>query len=131
MENKNLENKNEEIQSRREFFKEAAKKTLPVLGAVVLSQIPFSKAEAADEQCWCGGSCQGYCNGACTGAYFLAKLGVINHQLMRNYRRHAFVVICILAAIITPTADIFTLLLVACPIALLYEFSIRVVKKVE
>lgn len=64
-------------------------------------------------------------------AYFLTKLGVINHQLMRNYRRHAFVVICILAAIITPTADIFTLLLVACPIALLYEFSIRVVKKVE
>lgn len=64
-------------------------------------------------------------------AYFLAKLGLINHQLMKNYRRHAFVIICILAAIITPTADIFTLLLVACPIALLYEFSIRVVKRIK
>ncbi len=63
-------------------------------------------------------------------AYFLAKLGLIDADMLRKYRKHSFVVICILAAIITPTADIFTLLLVACPIALLYELSIRVVKKV-
>lgn len=67
MENQELENKNEELQSRRDFFKEAAKKTLPILGAVVLANIPFAKAEAAEEQCWCGRGCQGYCNGACTG----------------------------------------------------------------
>ena len=64
-------------------------------------------------------------------SYFLAKLGVINAELMSHYRRHAFVIICIIAAIITPTADILTLLLVACPIALLYELSIWVVSRVN
>lgn len=61
-------------------------------------------------------------------AFFFSKLGLINRAMMRNYRRHAFVVICILAAIITPTADIFTLLLVAVPIMLLYEASVLIVK---
>ena len=64
-------------------------------------------------------------------AYFLAKLNIIDAQMMKKYRRHAFVVICILAAIITPTADIFTLLLVVLPISLLYEFSIAIVKQVK
>ncbi len=64
-------------------------------------------------------------------AYFLAKLGLIDRPMLRNYRKHSFVVICVLAAIITPTADIFTLLLVACPIALLYEFSIFIVGRVK
>lgn len=61
-------------------------------------------------------------------AYFLAKLGIITVDVLKQYRKHAFVAICIIAAIITPTADIFTLLLVACPIALLYELSMKVVK---
>ena len=64
-------------------------------------------------------------------AYFLAKLNVINADMLRKYRKHAIVVICILAAIITPTADIFTLLLVALPIFLLYECSIFIVKNVN
>lgn len=59
--------------------------------------------------------------------YFLAKLGLIDAPLLRHYRKHAFVVLCILAAIITPTADVFTLLLVTVPLYLLYEVSIRVV----
>ncbi len=59
--------------------------------------------------------------------YFLAKLGLIDAPLLRQYRKHAFVVLCILAAIITPTADVFTLLLVTVPLYLLYEVSIRVV----
>ena len=64
-------------------------------------------------------------------AFFLAKLGLISKEMLRRYRRHAFVVICIIAAIITPTADIFTLLLVACPIFILYELSILVVGRVN
>ena len=42
----NEKNKQEEIQTRREFFKRAAKSALPVLAATVLSNIPFLKAEA-------------------------------------------------------------------------------------
>lgn len=62
-------------------------------------------------------------------AYFLAKLGLIDGHTLRDYRKHAFVVICIVAAVITPTADVFTLLLVTLPIYLLYELSIRVVDR--
>lgn len=61
-------------------------------------------------------------------AYFLGKLGVITADQLKQYRKHAFVVLCILAAIITPTADIFTLLLVTIPLYLLFEVSIVVVQ---
>jgi len=47
---------------------------------------------------------------------------------MRQYRRHAVVVILIVAAIVTPTTDVFTLLVVSLPIWLLYEGSIWIVK---
>ena len=59
-------NKNEELQSRREFFKNAAKVALPVIGAVVLSQLPI-KAQASEMGCdyGCSGSCYGACYGAC------------------------------------------------------------------
>lgn len=60
-------------------------------------------------------------------AYFLAKLGLIDKPMLVKYRKHAIVVLCILAAIITPTADIFTLLLVTVPLYLLYELSIIIV----
>lgn len=62
-------------------------------------------------------------------AYFLAKLGIIEASMLRQYRKHAFVVICIIAAVITPTADVFTLMLVTLPIYLLYEVSILIVKR--
>lgn len=58
----------------------------------------------------------------------LGKLGVINGKLMSEYRRHAVVAILIASAIITPTTDAFTLLIVAIPIWLLYEGSILIVK---
>lgn len=64
-------------------------------------------------------------------AYFLAKLGLIDKQMFVKYRKHAVVVLCILAAIITPTADIFTLLLVTVLLYLLHELSIRVVARVK
>ena len=61
--------------------------------------------------------------------WLVAKLGFIEASTMRNYRRHAVVVILIVAAIITPTSDIVTLLLVSLPMWLLYEISISVVSK--
>ena len=57
----------------------------------------------------------------------LGKMGMINRSLMSRYRRHAVVVILIVAAIITPTTDIFTLMVVSLPIWLLYEVSILLV----
>ena len=61
-------------------------------------------------------------------AYFLAKLGIIETAMLKRYRKHAFVAILIIAAVITPTADVFTLLLVSLPIYLLYEVSILIVR---
>ena len=57
----------------------------------------------------------------------LGRLGIISSSLMTRYRRHAIVAILIVAAIITPTTDVFTLLIVSLPIWLLYELSILVV----
>jgi sec-independent protein translocase protein TatC len=62
-------------------------------------------------------------------AWLLAKLGLLSDTIMRKYRRHVAVVLMIVSAIITPTADIFTLLLVFTPIYLLFEVSIVVVRK--
>lgn len=58
----------------------------------------------------------------------MGRMGLINASMMSNYRRHAIVAILILAAIITPTTDVFTLFIVAIPIWMLYEVSIWVVK---
>lgn len=63
--------------------------------------------------------------------WLLAKIGVLKADFMKHYRRHAIVVIVILAAIITPTGDPFTLSLVAVPIYALWELSILIVKRVE
>lgn len=60
-----------------------------------------------------------------------AKLGFIFSSFMRRYRRHAIVIILIIAAIITPTSDVFTLSLVTTPMWLLYEASILIVKQAE
>ncbi len=57
----------------------------------------------------------------------MGRMGLINASTMSDYRRHALVAILIVAAIITPTADAFTLFVVALPIYLLYEMSILVV----
>ncbi len=59
----------------------------------------------------------------------LAKTGIITAQLLQKYRRHAFVVILIAAAIITPTTDPFSLAVVTVPLYLLFEISISLAKK--
>jgi sec-independent protein translocase protein TatC len=63
-------------------------------------------------------------------AFFLGKLGFVSHDMLTRYRKHAFIVIMVIAAIITPP-DLMTLILVTIPLYLLYEVSIRVVKWVE
>ena len=61
-------------------------------------------------------------------SWILGRMGLVNRQMMRSMRRHAVVAILVVAAIITPTTDAFTLFVVALPIWLLYEVSILIVK---
>ena len=63
-------------------------------------------------------------------AFFLGKLGFVISELLSRYRKHSFIIIMLVAAIITPP-DLMTLILVTIPLYLLYEVSIRVVKWVE
>ena len=58
----------------------------------------------------------------------LGRMGLITSHMMSEYRRHAIVAILVVAAIITPTTDMFTLFVVALPIYLLYELSIQIVR---
>jgi len=58
--------------------------------------------------------------------YFLTKIGMLTPQFMRQFRKHAIVGIVITSAIITPSSDPFTLMLVALPLYLLFEISIFV-----
>lgn len=62
-------------------------------------------------------------------ALVLSKLGIIRRPVLRKYRKHAVLCSMILSAVITPSGDAFTLLMVALPLVLLYEFSIFIVKK--
>ena len=67
--------KNEELQNRREFFKNAAKKALPILGAIALAGAPIISQAAEKEPmgCYfnceygCSGSCASSCHGGCMG----------------------------------------------------------------
>lgn len=67
-------------------------------------------------------------------SYFLSKVGILTPQFMKTYRRHAYVVMLLLSAIITPP-DIFSQVMVCFPLVFLYEIGIfisrRVVKKRE
>jgi sec-independent protein translocase protein TatC len=61
----------------------------------------------------------------------LAKAGIAGPGFLRAYRRHAIIVIVIVAAVLTPSPDLFSLLIVALPIYLLYELSILLAARVE
>ena len=58
----------------------------------------------------------------------MGRMGLLTDRVMSQYRRHAIIAILIVAAIITPTTDVFTLFVVALPIYVLYELSIFVVR---
>jgi sec-independent protein translocase protein TatC len=63
--------------------------------------------------------------------YFLSEFGIITPEFMRRYRKHAVVVILILAAVITPSPDVTSQILVATPIYVLYEISVFISKYVQ
>ena len=56
----------------------------------------------------------------------LSRLGVILRDTLKRFRRHAVCAVVILAAVITPTGDPFSLFVVSVPLYLLYEFSILI-----
>jgi sec-independent protein translocase protein TatC len=60
-------------------------------------------------------------------AWILAKMGLLQSAFLKKYRKHALIVILIVSAVITPTGDVFTLLLVSLPVLLLYQASIGIV----
>jgi len=61
-------------------------------------------------------------------SFFLSKLGILTPKFMRKYRRHAIVIILILAAFLTPGADPVSQVILAVPLVLLYEISIFISK---
>lgn len=64
-------------------------------------------------------------------AYVLSQVGFLTPKFMRTYRKHSFVVILVVAALITPSPDVTSQVLVALPLWLLYEISILVSAYVE
>jgi sec-independent protein translocase protein TatC len=58
----------------------------------------------------------------------LSALGVVTREALRQYRRHAVCAVVVLAALITPSGDPFSLLVVTVPLYVLYEFSILICK---
>ncbi|OFY63647.1 MAG: twin arginine-targeting protein translocase TatC [Bacteroidetes bacterium RIFCSPLOWO2_02_FULL_36_8] len=63
--------------------------------------------------------------------FILAKMGITTPGFLRHYRRHSFVIILIIAAIISPGPDVFSQLIMALPLVVLYEVSIWVAAWVE
>ncbi len=62
-------------------------------------------------------------------SFFLSKVGILTPHFMRSYRRHAYVIMLIVSAIITPP-DVFSQIMVAIPLVFLYEISIFISKVV-
>jgi len=60
----------------------------------------------------------------------LSKIGLVTSRFLKKYRKHSFVAVLILAAIITPP-DIFTQVIVTIPIMILYELGIQIAKRIE
>ena len=58
--------------------------------------------------------------------YFMTKVGMLTPQFMRKFRKHAIVVILVLGAVVTPSPDPFSMMLIATPLYLLFEISILI-----
>ena len=63
-------------------------------------------------------------------AYFLSKVGILTPGFMKKYRRHSYVVLLIISAIITPP-DVFSQIMVCIPLVILYEISIIISRRVQ
>lgn len=62
--------------------------------------------------------------------YFLSKVGLVSAQFLINYRKHAYIALLLMAAIITPP-DVFSMLLVSGPLFLLYELGVILSRRTE
>ena len=62
-------------------------------------------------------------------AYFLTSIGILTPIFLKSYRKHAFIVVLVIAAAITPN-DVYSMVLVTIPLWILYEFSILVSNRV-
>jgi len=60
--------------------------------------------------------------------FFLAKIGIVNPKMLAQKRKYAILLIFIIAAFLTPTPDVFTQMLMAVPMIILYEVGILVAK---
>jgi sec-independent protein translocase protein TatC len=58
--------------------------------------------------------------------YFLTKIGIVTPGFLRQYRKHAIVIILVVGAVVTPSADPFSQMLISMPLYLLYEISILI-----
>ena len=86
-------NQNEELQSRREFFKKAAKGVLPILGAVVLASNPaIVNATEVSEPMGCTrygcGTCTGSCTGNCSGGCSTTCYGGCKHHACKGVAKN-------------------------------------------
>jgi sec-independent protein translocase protein TatC len=63
--------------------------------------------------------------------FFLTKAGILNTRILTSYRRYAILIIFIVAAVLTPSPDAFSQILMAIPLMILYEISIVVARRVE
>ncbi len=63
--------------------------------------------------------------------YVAAKMELVDARFLRKYRRHAIVANAVLAAVLTPTPDVFTMMLMAVPLFVMYEISVIVVSRVN
>ena len=59
----------------------------------------------------------------------MSSLGIVTKEMLKSLRRYAICVVLILAAIITPSGDPFSLMVVSVPLYMLYEFSILICRK--
>ncbi len=64
-------------------------------------------------------------------AFVLSKIGILTPGFLREYRKHAWIVILVVAGVITPSPDIYSQVLVALPLAMLYEVSIAVSASIQ
>ncbi len=62
-------------------------------------------------------------------SYFLSKVGLVTPKFMKTYRKHAYVIMLLLSAVITPP-DIFSQIMVCFPLVILYEIGIMISRRV-
>jgi hypothetical protein len=63
--------------------------------------------------------------------FFMAKIGIVNSKMLAKQRRYAILIIFVAAAVLTPSPDAITQIIMAVPLMILYEFSILIAKLAE